>query len=174
MLFYCVEPTDERVGRDRHDWHFLIKSGFAHHVAYPHVDSCLAVVCDLGGGRIFAGHINGFYNNDFSSDSHKQAFDAMLGQLGGVAVNRAVFFGDEPNWSTHLNPATRLNCPNFTYMDSSNGVRYPQGVDVMFDIDSGAVKLMPYQANRDFKTAVPTTIINLYAVAVGINRVPCN
>lgn len=174
MIFYCVEPTDARIGRDRYDWNFLIKSGFSHHVTFPHVDSCLAVVADLGGGRIFAGHINGFCNNDFSTNSHRQAFDAMLAQLGGAGVNRAVFFGDQPNWSTHLNPAARLNCPNVTYMDSSDGGRYPSGVDVMFDIDSGHVKLMAYQANRDFRTAVPTTQVNLYTVALGVNRVPCN
>jgi len=172
MLFYCVEPNDARIGQDKHDWHFLIRSGFAHHVAFPHVDSCLAVVCDLGGGRIFAGHINGFYNNDFSANSHIQAFNAMLGQIGSAAVQRAIVFGDTNNWQVYLNPAITLGCLNVTYMDSSNPASYPQGVDVMFDIDSGQVKLMPYQANRNFKAAAPATIVNLYTVA-GINTVLC-
>jgi len=174
MIFYCVEPTDERMGNDYYDWKFLIKSGFSHHVAFPHVDSCLAVVCQLEPGRIFAGHINGFYQNDFSSVSHNAAFDNMVTQLNGATVNKAVVFGDVPNWRrTHgVDPAAKLNCANVTYLDSSNGQSYPQGIDVLFDVDNGSLKLVPYTRNRDFKAISNAMAVSLSAVN-GVGSILC-
>jgi len=178
MNFNCAEPTHKNIGKDFCDWKFTLKKGFAHHVTFPHVDTCLGVVCDLGKERYFFGHINGFFQNDFSAESHRKAFVAMMDEINNETVHRAIVFGDiyeranVYKWGGLVNPIPLLKSKNVTIMDSSNRDKYPKGVDVLFDIDNSSLKLMLYKENRDFKVAENGVVLNLKSVE-GINKVMC-
>ncbi len=178
MLFNCVEPMHENVGKDFFDWKFSIKKGFSHRVAFAHVDTCLGVVCYMGSDKYFFGHINGFFDGDFSENSHKNAFLAMMNKIKGETVNRAIIFGDiyertgEYKWGGLVNPIPLLKCKNVTIMDSSNRGKYSKGIDVLFDIDNSLLTLMPYQNGRDFKSAAKGIVLNMINVK-GVNRVQC-
>lgn len=144
MFFYCVEPAHDRVGQDYHDWKYTIKQGLGHHIIFPHVDSCLGVICQLTGNRVFAGHINGFYQNDFSAQSHQGAFQAMVNEMQNAQVQRAAIFGDVRAWAGFVQfPwAVRVDiradsCPN--------------GIDVMFDVDGGGIQVARYVQDRNFR-----------------------
>ncbi|MHA6493077.1 hypothetical protein ACX0MV_07500 [Pseudomonas borbori] len=168
MLFYCVEPAHDRVNDDYHGWNFTVRAGLGHHIAFPHVDSCLAIVCILPGNRVFAGHINGYYQGAYSAVSHQNAFQNLTMQLNGAAVQSAAVFGDVTTWQGFL---------GFPWVNSavflSNSC--PNGVDVMFDVDNGTLQLMRYTANRDFKAITPQQVLasrNLSTV-VGNVIIPC-
>lgn len=161
MLFYCVEPAHDRANDDYYGWNFTIRTGFGHHVAFPHVDSCLGVVCILPGNRIFAGHINGFYQDDFSPASHQNAFQNLIQQLNGAVVQSAAVFGDVRSWQGFL---------AFPWANRAVFIAdsCADGVDVMFDVDTGILQLMRYSANRDFRNIIPVQVLaqrNLNAVA---------
>jgi hypothetical protein len=174
MFFYCVEPQHQNIGQDYYDWKFTIKSGLGHHLIFPHVDSCLAVICQLPGNRVFAGHINGFYQNDYSPLSHQNAFQSLLQELNGAVVLSAAIFGNvgdgnqEMGWVDHV----AFPWPNRVEFLS---LSCAQGVDVMFSVDSGRLTVMRYLDGRDFRQTAPPNVaanVNLYTVA-GFNRVTC-
>lgn len=166
MFFNCVEPAHDLVGRDYYDWHFTIRAGLGHHIIFPHVDSCLGVICQLPNNTVFAGHINGFYQNDYSAASHQNAFQDLIQQLNGATVLRAAVFGnigdgqDLAGWSDYIQfPwANRVD-----FLSSS----CERGIDVMFDVDSGQLQLMRYQDGRNFRQqplAQRLANLNLYTI----------
>lgn len=168
MFFNCVEPAHDNVGRDYYDWKFTIQSGLGHHIVFPHVDSCLGVVCQLAPGRVFAGHINGFFNNDFSPASHQAAFQNLVAQMGGAPVQRAAIFGDVDSWRGFVH----IPWPTIVAFRSMSCA---QGVDVLFNVDSGNLQVMRYLANRNYRVpALPGVVaaVNLYGV-VASSTVVC-
>jgi hypothetical protein len=167
MFFHCVEPQHEYIGRDYYDWKFKVKTGFGHHILFPHVDSCLGIVCQLAGNRVFAGHINGFYQNDYSPLSHQNAFARLLQELNGETVLRTAVIGnigdgmDEMGWVDYI----QLPWPNRVEFLS---LTCRQGVDVMFDVDSGRLDVMRYLDGRNFRLMPPPMVVasrNLYTIA---------
>lgn len=166
MFFYCVEPEHQNIGTEYYDWKFTIRQGFGHHVIFPHVDSCLGVICQLPGNRIFAGHINGFYQNDYSANSHRNAFQNLIQQLNGAVATRAAIFGNigdgamEMGWLDHI-AFPWANRVEFLSLTCA------QGVDVMFDVDGGNLTVMRYQANRNYRQRPQQQAVanaNLYTI----------
>ena len=167
MIFVCAEPNHDKVknNSDYYAWHYKIKKGLGHHLVFPHVDSCLGVACQLKSESVFGGHINGFFNSDFSPASHRAAFADMLEKLKPDIVTRAVIFGDVENWRGYgVDFKKGLNdCKNITCLIYQGG----GGVDVMVNIDTGEVQTMKYQMDRDFKTIPATDVksrVNLYTI----------
>lgn len=151
MFFYCVEPAHEKVvpkKADYYDWKFRIKKGLSHHIIFPHVDSCLGVICQLGGDTMFAGHINGFLDDDMSPKTYQKAFTNLTNELKKDQVARAVVFGDTSSWKQN---GVKFPWPIVTEIQS--GDKVPQGVDVMVSVDTGDVQAMKYLKDRDFKKA---------------------
>lgn len=152
MLFYCVEPAHDALEKKTafYDWKFTLREGFSHFVAFPHVDSCLGVVCKLKVGRVFSGHINGFYKNDFSAQSHQAAFQALVDEIGDAhQVSHAAVFGDVANWQ---DMGVVFPWNNLLIIHANS----PSGVDALLDVDMCELFVMGYQPNREFRLRVHT------------------
>ena len=162
MLFNCVEPTHANIGQNFYAWHYKMGTQLPHHIAFPHVDSCLGAVCELANNRVFAAHINGLLRMDLGwAGSHMQAFNDMLVLLNNEAVQRAIVFGDILNWEQFIH--IPWNDANIYIANSC-----ADGVDLLFEVDTGNCQLMRYQLNRNFK-AVPLTPLLAAANLNGIN-----
>lgn len=167
MFFYCVEPQHEHIGQDYYDWKFTIKPGLGHHILFPHVDSCLGIICQLAGNSVFAGHINGFYQNDYSAQSHRNAFQRLLQELNGATVSRVAIFGNVGDGAQEMGWVDHVNFPWANRVEFLS-LTCAQGVDVMFDVDSGRLTVMRYLAGRDFRMRPPPQVVantNLYTIA---------
>jgi hypothetical protein len=158
MIFYCVEEAHANIGQNYYDWNFKMTNTLPHHIAFPHVDSCLAVICNLTvGNRIFACHINGYHNlNNFPNipAAHIGAWNRLLACLAPDTVSHAMIFGDVANWQAMgvVNPPPWLNCN--IYMPNNQA----HGVDVLFEVDTGSFRIMSYVQNRNFR-AIPANHI---------------
>jgi|RhiMetStandDraft_4_1073278.scaffolds.fasta_scaffold01685_2 hypothetical protein len=165
MIYRCLEPAlvTNVVGAD---WNFRIYKHHGHGVMFPHVDSCMGVICALTDDSIFACHISSFFQNDMN---YPGAFDSLTNLLGVNQVQSAVVFGDIPTWNKmNVRPAWTKQ---ITFISDSCG----NGVDAFLDVDTGAFKLMSYKAGRaddDHSNVLVGGNINLYAIAAS-SRVVC-
>ncbi|MEO4049207.1 hypothetical protein AAFN46_19235 [Pseudomonas sp. CAU 1711] len=174
VFFYCVEPEHESISQDYYDWKFTVRRGFGHHLIFPHVDSCLGVICQLPGNTVFAGHINGFYQSDYSPQSHRNAFQSLIQQLNGAVVQRAAIFGNVGDGNMEMGWADYINFPWANRVEFLS-LSCAQGVDVMFDVDSGRLQIMRYMAGRNYRQRPQQQVVantNLYTIA-GYTLVNC-
>jgi hypothetical protein len=151
-IFNCVEPMHDLCGKkDGFNWNFAVKKGLGHHIVFPHVDSCLAVLVQMGPDAVFAAHINGFVDEKLDKASHQKAFASLTGELAKALnkrpINGAMAFGDIPNWKNYLGKWPWA--PMATVYGSDKTCK--NGVDVMLDLDAGTAKVWTYKKDRDFK-----------------------
>lgn len=165
QILFCVEPQHDKVNDNLYGWSHSISKNtkLGVRIAFPHVDSCLGIICELPGDKIFAAHLNGWHEEkkDLNYTEVLNDFLILLNKENSQVLNSAIF-GDLHTWFDDKKNPTRAEFPNWRNL---NHLKSETGkLDVLFDVDSGILAIMDYIKDRDFAHPVQEArrVIQLY------------